>query len=98
MVLGGMKEKVVMITGSTSGIGLGIAKKFASSGAKIVINGFAQKSQIDSIIQELKSLGAIDVLFDPADLSKPAEIDIMFKNIINHFQTIDVLINNRPLA
>ncbi|MCF8495011.1 MAG: SDR family NAD(P)-dependent oxidoreductase [Rickettsiaceae bacterium] len=93
-----MKEKVVMITGSTSGIGLGIAKKFASSGAKIVINGFAQKSQIDSIIQELKSLGAIDVLFDPADLSKPAEIDIMFKNIINHFQTIDVLINNRPLA
>ena len=98
MVLGGMKEKVVMITGSTSGIGLGIAKKFASSGAKIVINGFAQKSQIDSIIQELKSLGAVDVLFDPADLSKPAEIDIMFKNIINHFQTIDVLINNRPLA
>nr|MBA2629295.1 SDR family NAD(P)-dependent oxidoreductase [Rickettsiaceae bacterium] len=89
-----MKEKVVMITGSTSGIGLGIAKKFASSGAKIVINGFAQKSQVDNIIQELKSLGAVDVLFDSADLSKPAEIDTMFKNIINHFQTIDILINN----
>jgi 3-hydroxybutyrate dehydrogenase len=94
MVLGCMKEKVVMITGSTSGIGLGIAKKFASSGAKIVINGFAQKPQLDGIIQELKSLGAVDVLFDPADLSKPAEIDNMFKNIINHCQTIDVLINN----
>ena len=94
MVLGYMKEKVVIITGSTSGIGLGIAKKFASSGAKIVINGFAQKPQVDSIIKDLKSLGAVDVLFDSADLSKPAEIDTMFKNIINHFQTIDILINN----
>ena len=94
MVLGYMKEKVVIITGSTSGIGLGIAKKFASSGAKIVINGFAQKPQVDSIIKDLKSLGAVDVLFDSAYLSKPAEIDTMFKNIINHFQTIDILINN----
>jgi len=94
MVLAYMKEKVVIITGSTSGIGFGIAKKFASSGAKIVINGFAQSSQIDNIIQELKALGALDVLFDFADLSKPAEIDAMFKNVVNSFQTIDVLINN----
>ncbi len=89
-----MKEKVVVITGSTSGIGFGIAKKFASSGAKIVINGFAELKQVDNIIQELKSLGALDVLFDGADLSKPAEIDAMFKNVINRFQVLDILVNN----
>lgn len=89
-----MKEKVVMITGSTSGIGLGIAKKFAGSGAKIVINGFAQSEQVDNIIQELKSLGAQDVLFDKADLSKPVEIEAMFKNIKKLFGGVDIIVNN----
>ena len=89
-----MKDKVVIITGSTSGIGLGIAKKFASSGAKIVINGFAELKQVNEITQELKSLGANEVLFDGANLSKPEEIDSMFKNVINQFQTVDILVNN----
>jgi len=94
MVLAYMKDKVVIITGSTSGIGLGIAKKFASSGAKIVINGFAEVKQVNEITQELKSLGANEVLFDGANLSKPEEIDSMFKNVINQFQAVDILVNN----
>lgn len=94
MVLVFMKDKVVIITGSTSGIGFGIAKKFASNGAKIVINGFVQAKQVNEIIQELKSLGANEVLFDGANLSKPEEIESMFKNVINKFQAIDILVNN----
>ncbi len=89
-----MKNKVVLITGSTSGIGLGIAKKFASSGAQVVINGFSSKDQSEAIIKDLKQMGAADVLFDGADLSKPDEIDTMFNNVSKAFGGVDVLINN----
>lgn len=89
-----MKDKVVMITGSTSGIGYGIAKKFASDGAKIIINGFANDEQIKNITHELKSCGASEVIFDGADLSDPKAIDAMFENIKKHFNGVDILINN----
>ena len=89
-----MKDKVVVITGSTSGIGFGIASKFAKDGAKLVINGFASDSEINKISTNLLSLGAVDVLFLGADLSKPLEIDNMFDNIIQKYQRIDVLVNN----
>jgi 3-hydroxybutyrate dehydrogenase len=89
-----MKDKVVVITGSTSGIGLGIAKKFASEGACVVINGFGIESEIDQILAELTVLGATDVMYDSADLSKPEEIDAMFSTIIETFAKIDILVNN----
>ena len=89
-----MKNKVVLITGSTSGIGLGIAKKFASDSAKVVINGFSSKDQSEDIVKDLKKIGATDVLFDGADLSKPDEIDNMFKKVSKTFGGVDVLINN----
>ena len=89
-----MKDKVVVITGSTSGIGLGIAKKFASEGASVVINGFGIESEIDQIIAELTILGATDVMYNSADLSKPEEIDAMFTAIIDSFAKVDILVNN----
>jgi 3-hydroxybutyrate dehydrogenase len=89
-----MKDKLVIVTGSTSGIGLGIASKFAKEGAKLVINGFSDEKTIQKISQDLKALGASDVLFDAADLSKPSDIDLMFKNILEKYDSIDVLINN----
>ncbi|GAB4164216.1 MAG: 3-hydroxybutyrate dehydrogenase [Rickettsiaceae bacterium] len=89
-----MKGKVVVITGSTSGIGLGIAQKFASSGTNLVINGFADAQQASELVKNLKSLGANEVIFEGADLSKPEDINSMFKNIVQHFHTIDILINN----
>ena len=89
-----MKDKVVVITGSTSGIGLGIAKKFASEGASVVINGFGSELEIDTILAELTVLGATDVLYNSADLSKPEEIDAMFSTIIENFAKIDILVNN----
>jgi 3-hydroxybutyrate dehydrogenase len=89
-----MKDKVVVITGSTSGIGFGIVSKFAKNGAKLVINGFASESEVNKISADLIALGAVDVLFSGADLSKPSEIDNMFKNVIQKYQRIDVLVNN----
>ena len=89
-----MKDKVVVITGSTSGIGFGIASKFAKDGAKLVINGFASDSEINKISKDLLALGAVDVLFLGGDLSKPLEIDNMFNKIIQKYQRIDVLVNN----
>ena len=48
-----MKDKIVVVTGSTSGIGLGIASKFAKNGAKLVINGFASDSEVKKLSKEL---------------------------------------------
>ena len=89
-----MKDKIIVVTGSTSGIGLGIASKFAKNGAKLVINGLASDTEVKELSNKLKILGAVEVLFDGADLSKPAEIDRMFKNIIQKYQRVDILVNN----
>lgn len=89
-----MKNKIVVITGSTSGIGLGIAKKFAQSRARLVINGIATADSIVDTIKELKTLGAEQVIFSDANLSKPEQIEIMFDKIIKELGTLDILINN----
>lgn len=89
-----MKDKVVVVTGSTSGIGLGIISKFAKGGAKLVVNGFASGAEIEKISADLRGIGAADVFFSGADLSKPLEIDKMFKDIIKKYKRIDVLVNN----
>lgn len=89
-----MSNKTVIITGSTSGIGLGIAKIFASSNANLVINGFADQETLNNITNELKSLGAGEILYHSADLSKPEEIDQMFNQVTTKFDRIDALVNN----
>lgn len=89
-----MQNKIVVITGSTSGIGFGIAKKFAMQKATLVINGFADPDHVKTICIDLKQSGASDVLYHPADLSKPDEIADMFNQVIQRYNKIDVLVNN----
>jgi 3-hydroxybutyrate dehydrogenase len=89
-----MKDKVVIITGSTSGIGFGIAKSFANKGAILIINGFATEDVVKKLSLELKLLGATDVFYHPADLSKPGEISDLFEKSISKFKKIDILVNN----
>ena len=83
-----LEGKVALVTGSTSGIGLAIAKALAGEGAKLTINGFGDPGEIE---RECKELGAIH---DGADISKPAEIERMMKRCADELGGPDILVNN----
>jgi len=87
-------KKLALITGSTSGIGLGIAKSFASKGMNIVLNGFGDPSTIEEIRSNLAKEYAVEVRYSGADMSKVDEIEAMIKTAENEFGAIDILVNN----
>ncbi len=88
-----IKGKTALITGSTSGIGLGIAKALAKKGAHIIMNGFGDKDQIEKTRQEIESLG-VEVMYSGADMTKPDEITAMIEKAEEKFGNIDILVNN----
>jgi 3-hydroxybutyrate dehydrogenase len=83
-----LKDKVALVTGSTSGIGLAIARALAGEGAKLMINGFGKAADIE---QECKALGAVH---DGADMSDPSAIEQMIKRCADELGPIDILVNN----
>nr|WP_315495173.1 3-hydroxybutyrate dehydrogenase [uncultured Rhodoferax sp.] len=85
-----LKGKTAIVTGSTSGIGLGIAKALAAQGANIVLNGFGD---VDGPKAEIAALGA-QVGYHGADMSKPAEIEAMVQYAAATFGGVDILVNN----
>ncbi len=85
-----LKGKNALVTGSTSGIGLGIAKALAAKGANIILNGFGD---VDGPRAEVAALG-VQVDYHGADMSKPAEIEAMMKFAAERFGRIDILVNN----
>jgi 3-hydroxybutyrate dehydrogenase len=85
-----LKGKTALVTGSTSGIGLGIAKAFAEQGANIVMNGFGDSA---AAISELKALG-VEVEYHGADMSKASEIEDMMAFAQKRFGAVDILVNN----
>ncbi len=88
-----LKGKTALITGSTSGIGYGIAKQFASQGANIVMNGFGDPQEIDIARIALEEHG-IKAIYSAADMTKPDEIVEMIAKTESTFGSIDVLVNN----
>jgi 3-hydroxybutyrate dehydrogenase len=88
-----LKGKTALVTGSTSGIGLGIARALAAEGANIVLNGFGDASHIAAIERELRERG-VQTLYHGADMSKPREIEDMMRAAEAAFGRIDVLVNN----
>lgn len=88
-----IKGKTVLITGSTSGIGLGIAKTMAKGGANIVMNGFGKDTDIEAARKELESAG-VKAVYNPADMTKPTEITAMVHDAAKQFGAIDVIVNN----
>ena len=88
------RSKVALITGSTSGIGLGIARALADQGADIMLNGFGEPAAISSLINELAARYGVRVLHHAADMSKPAEIEDMIRSTESKLGRIDFLINN----
>jgi 3-hydroxybutyrate dehydrogenase len=89
-----LKGKTALVTGSTSGIGLGIATRLAAEGANIVLNGFGERAEIERISTELKSRYQVNVTYDGADMTKPAAIAAMLHQAIARFGAVDVLVNN----
>jgi 3-hydroxybutyrate dehydrogenase len=85
--------KTALVTGSTSGIGLGIAWALAGAGANVVLNGFGEDDTISTIQKEIASLG-VDVVHDDADLRAPGEIERMVRDAEARFGRLDVLVNN----
>jgi len=85
-----LKGKTALVTGSTSGIGLAMAKAMAKQGANVMMNGFGDK---DASMAEVKAYG-VEVDYHGADMSKPAEIAQMIAACEQRFGSIDVLINN----
>jgi 3-hydroxybutyrate dehydrogenase len=89
-----MDGKVAVITGSTSGIGLGIANALAAAGAMIVLNGIADPIEVEKLCQVLGPRHDVPVRFDDADMSKPGEIRDMVERVGRSFGPIDFLVNN----
>jgi 3-hydroxybutyrate dehydrogenase len=85
-----LKGKTALVTGSTSGIGLGIAKALAAQGANIMLNGFGDAAGPQA---EVAALG-VQVGYHGADMSKPAEIEDMMQQTAKRFGRVDILVNN----
>jgi 3-hydroxybutyrate dehydrogenase len=85
-----LKGKTALVTGSTSGIGLGIAKCLAAQGANIVLNGFGD---VDGPKAAIAALG-VQVAYHGADMSRPAEIEDMMNFAAAQFGQVDILVNN----
>ena len=88
-----LKNKTAIITGSTSGIGLGIAKGLATEGVNIVLNGFGDTESIEEIRLEIESMG-VNCIYNNADMTKPGEITAMVNKAIEQFGAVDILVNN----
>jgi len=85
-----LKGKTALVTGSTSGIGLGIAKALAAQGANIVMNGFGDVAGAQA---EVAALG-VQVIYHGADMSQPIEIAAMMAYAAEQFRRVDILVNN----
>jgi len=86
--------KSAIVTGSTSGIGLGIARRLAAAGANVMVNGLGDQDQVDAAVQSVSDAGSGDVLFSPANMIQPAEIAAMVDEAVTSFGAIDILVNN----
>ena len=89
-----LKGKTALVTGSTSGIGLAIAGAMAREGANVVLNGFGDAAQIETIRSEMAGDNGVTVRYSPADMTKPDEIAAMMADAEKEFGAIDVLCNN----
>ena len=88
------KGSTALVTGSTSGIGLGIATALAAKGANVILNGFADASEIEQLRTKLAADHGVAVRYDGADLSRQEPIEAMMAKALAEFGCIDILVNN----
>jgi 3-hydroxybutyrate dehydrogenase len=89
-----LKGKVAIVTGSTSGIGLGIATTLAAHGVDVMLNGFGDRSAIDRTSRQLQEQHGIRTGYSPADMAKPAEIRELVAKTRGALGPVDILVNN----
>ena len=89
-----LKGKVAVVTGSTSGIGLGIARALGGAGADLMLNGFGDKAAIETQRKGLASEFKVRVGYDAGDLSKPAEVRQLIAHAVSELGGVDILVNN----
>jgi 3-hydroxybutyrate dehydrogenase len=89
-----LKGKVAVVTGSTSGIGHGIAEALAHAGASVMLNGFGEAAAIEALRARLEKDSGAKVIYDAADMSKPAEIERMIARAARELGGVDILVNN----
>ncbi len=89
-----LKGKSAIVTGSTSGIGLGIARSLAAQGCNVMLNGFGDATQIEKLRAALAAEHKVTVLYSSADMAKPLEVAAMVDQVARRFGSVDVLVNN----
>jgi len=86
--------KTALVTGSTSGIGLGIAQTLAAQGASVILNGFGRFDELERLRAEMAERHGVEVRYDAADMSRPDDIETMMDKALGEFGSIDLLVNN----
>ena len=89
-----LNGKSAVVTGSTSGIGLGIARALAAQGCNVMLNGFGNTSEIKAMREQLEQEFDIKVLYSGADMSRPPEIQTMMSEAEHQMGGVDILVNN----
>ena len=89
-----LKGKVAIVTGSTSGIGLGIARELARLGADLVLNGFGEPGEIEAIRNSIEGDHGVNAVYDGADMSKADAVRGLIAATVEKFGRLDILVNN----
>ena len=89
-----LKGKSAIVTGSTSGIGLGIAQALAAEGANVMLNGFGNVPEIKKMAAQMEAEHGVKVIYSGADMSRPPEIHTMVAEGASQLGGVDILINN----
>ena len=89
-----LTRKSAIVTGSTSGIGLGIARAFAEAGADVMLNGFGHADEIEFTRSQLQREFGVKVLYSGADMSQPEQIRAMAMQAAAQFGKVDIIVNN----
>ena len=91
---GALKDRNAIVTGSSSGIGRGIAEAFVAAGANVMLNGLEPADRAEGLRARMEAEGGTRVLYSPADMTRPQEIRAMVRTAIDAFGRVDILVNN----
>ncbi len=89
-----LEGRVAIVTGSTSGIGLGIARALAAEGAAVMLNGFGDAAEIERLRMGLADASGVKVAFMAADMSQPMQVEQLARQAENELGPVDILVNN----